>query len=82
MNNFSELKYRFNYASPTLQLIFINAGVFQLRYIDIKTAELKQLTLKEGDTHTMPPLTPHQSNFYQKTIELFLQAVYRSLHKI
>jgi len=28
MNNFSELKYRFNYASPTLQLIFINAGVF------------------------------------------------------
>ena len=39
---------------------FINAGVFQLRYIDIKTAELKQLTLKEGDTHTMHPLTPHQ----------------------
>ena len=28
MNNFSELKYRFNYASPTLKLIFINAGVF------------------------------------------------------
>jgi membrane associated rhomboid family serine protease len=30
MNNFSELKYRFNYASPTLKLIFINAGVFIL----------------------------------------------------
>lgn len=39
---------------------FVNAGVFQLRYIDIKTAELKQQTLKEGDTYTMPPLTPHQ----------------------
>ena len=39
---------------------FVNAGVFQLRYIDIKTSELKQQTLKEGDTYTMPPLTPHQ----------------------
>ena len=39
---------------------FVNAGVFQLRYIDIKTAELKQQTLKEGDTYTIPPLTPHQ----------------------
>ncbi len=39
---------------------FVNAGIFQLRFIDTATAELKQLTLKEGDTHTMPPLTPHQ----------------------
>jgi membrane associated rhomboid family serine protease len=28
MNNLNELKYRFNYAGPTLKLIFINAGVF------------------------------------------------------
>lgn len=30
MNNLNELKYRFNYASPTLKLIFVNAGVFIL----------------------------------------------------
>ncbi len=39
---------------------FVNAGLFQLRYIDTKTAELKQLTLKEGDTYTMNPFVPHQ----------------------
>lgn len=39
---------------------FVNAGLFQLRYIDTKTAELKQLTLKEGDTYTMNSFVPHQ----------------------
>jgi len=39
---------------------FVNAGVFQLRYIDTSTCELKQVTLKEGDTHTVMPLVPHQ----------------------
>lgn len=28
MNNFNELKYRFNYANPALKLVFINAAVF------------------------------------------------------
>jgi mannose-6-phosphate isomerase-like protein (cupin superfamily) len=39
---------------------FVNSGMFQLRYIDTKTAELKQLILKEGDTYNCPPLQPHQ----------------------
>lgn len=39
---------------------FVNAGQFMLRYIDTKTAELKQIMLKEGDTWHNPPLQPHQ----------------------
>ena len=39
---------------------FVNAGQFSLRYIDTKTAELKQVLLKEGDTWHNPPLQPHQ----------------------
>lgn len=39
---------------------FVNAGQFMLRYIDTKTAELKQVTLNEGDVWHNPPLQPHQ----------------------
>jgi uncharacterized RmlC-like cupin family protein len=39
---------------------FVNAGQFHLRYIDTKTAELKQIMLKEGDVWHNPPLQPHQ----------------------
>lgn len=39
---------------------FVNSGSFKLRYIDAKTAELKELILKEGDTFNVPCLQPHQ----------------------
>jgi quercetin dioxygenase-like cupin family protein len=39
---------------------FVNAGVLRLKFIDSKTTELKEVTLKEGDTFNMMPLIPHQ----------------------
>lgn len=39
---------------------FVNAGQFLLKYIDTKTAEQKELVLKEGDVWHNPPLQPHQ----------------------
>lgn len=39
---------------------FVNAGQFMLKYIDTKTAEQKEILLKEGDTWHNPPLQPHQ----------------------
>ena len=40
--------------------LFVNAGTFALRFIDTKTAELKQQTLKEGDTYKVVPMQPYQ----------------------
>jgi mannose-6-phosphate isomerase-like protein (cupin superfamily) len=39
---------------------FVNAGQFMLKYIDTKTAEAKEILLKEGDVWHNPPLQPHQ----------------------
>jgi quercetin dioxygenase-like cupin family protein len=39
---------------------FVNAGQFLLIYIDTNSAEIKQITLKEGDTWRISPLQPHQ----------------------
>jgi mannose-6-phosphate isomerase-like protein (cupin superfamily) len=39
---------------------FVNAGQFQLIYIDTATTELKQVMLKEGDTWHILPLQPLQ----------------------
>jgi uncharacterized RmlC-like cupin family protein len=39
---------------------FVNSGNFSLRYVDTKTAELKQVLLKEGDTYKCEPLRPYQ----------------------
>jgi uncharacterized RmlC-like cupin family protein len=39
---------------------FVNGGQFALRFIDTKTAELKQIMLKEGDTYNCTPLVPYQ----------------------
>lgn len=40
--------------------LFVNAGLFALRFIDTKTAELKQQNLKEGDTYNIVPMQPYQ----------------------
>lgn len=40
--------------------LFINSGLFALRFIDTKTAELKQQNLKEGDVYKITPLQPYQ----------------------
>lgn len=39
---------------------FVNTGKFMLRWIDTKTAELKEQVLIEGQTWHNPPLQPHQ----------------------
>lgn len=39
---------------------FVNGGRFKLRWIDTKTATLKEVELKEGDVWHNPPLQPHQ----------------------
>ena len=39
---------------------FVNTGKFMLRWIDTKTAELKEQVLVEGQTWHNPPLQPHQ----------------------
>jgi uncharacterized RmlC-like cupin family protein len=40
--------------------LFVNAGQFALRFIDTKTAELKQQNIKEGDTYKVIPMQPYQ----------------------
>lgn len=39
---------------------FVNAGKFNIRYIDIKTAGIFDVELEEGNTYEVPPLQPVQ----------------------
>jgi len=39
---------------------FVNSGSIRLKFIDAKSTELREVTLKEGDTFNMLPLVPHQ----------------------
>lgn len=39
---------------------YVQSGKFTVRWIDTKTANVNELTLKEGDTWNNPPLLPHQ----------------------
>lgn len=39
---------------------FVNSGQFKLKVVDTTKAELKEFTLKEGDTFYIPALLPHQ----------------------
>ena len=53
-------KFSMHFHAEKEETWFVNAGQFMLRYIDTKTAELKQVTLNEGDVWHNPPLQPHQ----------------------
>ena len=39
---------------------FINAGKFEITYIDVATGEVKEAVLEEGKTVDFGPLGPHQ----------------------
>jgi hypothetical protein len=39
---------------------FVNAGKFQLTFIDVATGEIKQAVLEEGKTADFSELSPHQ----------------------
>jgi mannose-6-phosphate isomerase-like protein (cupin superfamily) len=60
MNFNTGAKFSMHFHAEKDETWYVISGIFQVKYIDTKTAEILVTTLGTGDVWHNPPLLPHQ----------------------
>lgn len=60
MSFFDGAKFSMHFHKEKDETWYVLSGVFLVKWIDTKTAQIHEKVLKEGDTWHNPPLLPHQ----------------------